>query len=244
MLQSLTETTREAVYGMPAAAWYDLEDQADLDQWMARGDTASARLLSKLRDDQLGQLGDADVHSLPAVEPQVMTRRLQQTDADRFVALPEWGAQPCETTPLTRQIAHPLIQSLLPSYGAGLLTRMVARLLELASLPARLQQLLHELMSGRAAKADAQMEVHGDGESGLGMVEAARGRLIHRVAQADGIIRRYQILAPTEWNFHPEGVVARGLLGLVADNDHLLKHYAGLFINAVDPCVGYRLEVV
>jgi len=244
VLQSLAETTREAVYGMPAATWYALDDQADLDQWMSRGDTASARLLWKLRDDQLGQLGDADVHSLPAVEPQVMTQRLQQTDADRFVALPEWGAQPCETTPLTRQIDHPLIQSLLPCYGAGLLTRMVARLLELASLPARLQQLLHELMGGQAAETDAPIDDHGDGESGLGMVEAARGRLIHRVAQADGIIRRYQILAPTEWNFHPEGVVARGLLGLVADNDHLLKHYAGLFINAVDPCVGYRLEVV
>ncbi|MES9847278.1 MAG: hypothetical protein ABW145_02715, partial [Candidatus Thiodiazotropha sp.] len=59
-----------------------------------------------------------------------------------------------------------------------------------------------------------------------------------------GMISGYQIVAPTEWNFHPRGVVARGLLSLPAQEIDALKRHADLFINAVDPCVGYRLEIV
>jgi len=242
VLQSLAETAREAVYGMPPGAWYAIQELEDLYQWMKHGDTPSARLLLKLRDDGLGRLGDSDINSLPDVEPQVMNQRLQQADADRFVFVPEWDALPCETSPLTRQISHPLIEALRACYGAGLLTRMVSRLLELASIPARLQKIFQALIDGGSY---GEVEsFYGDGASGLGMVEAARGRLIHRVTQQDGVIRQYQILAPTEWNFHPDGVVARGLLGLAAESEHQLRHYAGLFINAVDPCVGYRLEIV
>jgi hypothetical protein len=57
------------------------------------------------------------------------------------------------------------------------------------------------------------------------------------------LIGRYQILAPTEWNFHPEGVLAKGLNQLQADSVELLKQQASLLINAIDPCVGYALQI-
>jgi Ni,Fe-hydrogenase I large subunit len=80
--------------------------------------------------------------------------------------------------------------------------------------------------------------------SGLGMVEAARGRLVHRASVSDNTIERYQILAPTEWNFHPRGVVAEGLMGLACGYESSMREQASLFIGAVDPCVGYSFEFV
>jgi Ni,Fe-hydrogenase I large subunit len=75
-------------------------------------------------------------------------------------------------------------------------------------------------------------------------MEASRGRLIHRVALEGERISRYQILAPTEWNFHPQGVLARGLAGLDVKDPGKFRWQAGLLINTIDPCVGYDLEVV
>lgn len=80
---------------------------------------------------------------------------------------------------------------------------------------------------------------------GIAQVEAARGRLVHRVVIEDGLIKDYQILAPTEWNFHPEGVVAEGLAGIARSGARgaELEALCRLYITAVDPCVGYRLSV-
>jgi Ni,Fe-hydrogenase I large subunit len=78
---------------------------------------------------------------------------------------------------------------------------------------------------------------------GLAQVEAARGRLVHRVEVERGSVRRYQILAPTEWNFHPDGAAARALLNLPAGEAALQRRLAAALINAVDPCIDYDLVV-
>jgi coenzyme F420-reducing hydrogenase alpha subunit len=78
---------------------------------------------------------------------------------------------------------------------------------------------------------------------GLGAAEAARGRLVHAVEVADGLVRRYRILAPTEWNFHPEGAAARGLAQIANSAPAQREWLARLFITAVDPCVGYDLRL-
>jgi hypothetical protein len=81
--------------------------------------------------------------------------------------------------------------------------------------------------------------------AGIGTAEAARGLLLHRVCISDDRIEQYQILAPTEWNFHPQGVVAQGLVAIarggVAGRE--LERLARLYITAVDPCVDYQLSV-
>ena len=79
---------------------------------------------------------------------------------------------------------------------------------------------------------------------GLGIVEAARGRLFHRVGISDGVIKHYQILAPTEWNFHPRGLVVQALQDMPCDYQSSLEQQAGLFVSAVGPCVGYNFEFV
>jgi Ni,Fe-hydrogenase I large subunit len=74
-------------------------------------------------------------------------------------------------------------------------------------------------------------------------VEAARGRLVHRVELEQNVVQRYQILAPTEWNFHPAGTAATLLKQLPANNEADLRQQAELVINSVDPCVRYKVVI-
>jgi Ni,Fe-hydrogenase I large subunit len=71
---------------------------------------------------------------------------------------------------------------------------------------------------------------------------AARGLLLHRVTLQAGQISDYRILAPTEWNFHPQGVVAQALGSLRGDPEWV-ERAAGQLIEAIDPCVGYSLSI-
>jgi Ni,Fe-hydrogenase I large subunit len=57
------------------------------------------------------------------------------------------------------------------------------------------------------------------------------------------MISHYQIIAPTEWNFHPKGVVASSLQQLIVKDKSILRQQAALVINAIDPCVGFELLI-
>jgi hypothetical protein len=81
---------------------------------------------------------------------------------------------------------------------------------------------------------------------GLAWVEMARGLLIHQVALADTapgaapLVRSCQVLAPTEWNLHPEGVAAQALAALPADAPDLPAR-VHLLMAALDPCVPFHI---
>jgi coenzyme F420-reducing hydrogenase alpha subunit len=79
--------------------------------------------------------------------------------------------------------------------------------------------------------------------AGLGWVETARGLLVHAVEVAAGTVRRYRIVAPTEWNFHPRGAFAAGLAGVAVTGEDELRRLVHLAVEALDPCVAYRVEV-
>jgi coenzyme F420-reducing hydrogenase alpha subunit len=59
-----------------------------------------------------------------------------------------------------------------------------------------------------------------------------------------GRISSYQILAPTEWNFHPQGLVKNSLCHLSINHPQQLEKLARLLVNAIDPCVGYDLRIL
>jgi coenzyme F420-reducing hydrogenase alpha subunit len=52
------------------------------------------------------------------------------------------------------------------------------------------------------------------------------------------------LIAPTEWTFHLEDVIAQSLKQLTAANPIDLQRQAELLINAVDPCVQYALHLI
>ena len=64
---------------------------------------------------------------------------------------------------------------------------------------------------------------------------------MHRIGLDGELVTSYRMLAPTEWNFHPRGVVYQALTALDPGDD--LGHLGSLLVEAVDPCVGYDLEV-
>ncbi|MCM5551909.1 hypothetical protein [Pleomorphomonas sp. NRK KF1] len=56
--------------------------------------------------------------------------------------------------------------------------------------------------------------------TGYASVESPRGRLYYSaVVQGDGRLRDARVVAPTEWNFHPDGPFARALVGFRPEGD-------------------------
>ncbi|WP_305792685.1 nickel-dependent hydrogenase large subunit [Sedimenticola hydrogenitrophicus] len=232
---------REQVFGLPPAQWLELEDVAGLLRWAEDNASPAARMLQRVHDNGWSGLGCCPVGALPRLETPFLLEQLQRADAQRFIAAPQLAGECRETTPFTRALGHPLVAAVVAADGSGLLARLTARLVELAGIPGRLRAL--GLSQEETADADPAREPVLPAGNGIAQVEAARGLLVHRVVLQEERIARYQILAPTEWNFHPDGVLAEGLKGLQADSMDDLHQQAALLINAIDPCVGYELRI-
>ncbi len=236
----LTAVLGEAIFGEVPAEWLSRSDMEDLGLWAQRNETLAQTVVEYLVQTGTADAGAADIAPLPQLKPEDLEGMLFGENADAFVARPEWEALPRETTPLSRLISHRLIESVKDRYGYGLLARLTACLIELAEIPERMLSLTDSLAK-EDGKAQAPARQHDNG-TGLGFAEAARGRLVHAAGIADGVVRRYRILAPTEWNFHPGGAAAQGLAGIAAGAPERREALARLFITAVDPCVGYELR--
>jgi hypothetical protein len=83
-----------------------------------------------------------------------------------------------------------------------------------------------------------------DGQ-GLAWVEMARGLLVHQVELEPDVpvVRACRVLAPTEWNFHPAGEVARRISALDATLPAGLRTgQLNLLMAAFDPCVPFEVD--
>ncbi|TVQ92946.1 MAG: Ni,Fe-hydrogenase I large subunit [Chromatiaceae bacterium] len=252
---ALAGLAEELVFGMPAAHWRAaVTDAAALTAWAEAGggpgqgaaaiSGGPAGLVRQLLAADLARFGRNPVVPLPRLGPAAWPRLAAALDgpaADAFIATPTWQEAPAETTPLARQAGTPLVADLIARHGNGLLARLAALLVELAEIAAELAS-----GSGPGLTPDSLPALAPDpaqaGGLGLGLAEAARGLLVHRVQVEGERVLDYRILAPTEWNFHPAGVVAAGLLALAPDVPHR-KALAQLHITAVDPCVDCVLAV-
>lgn len=238
-IERLDEMLASQVFGCTPAQWLRICNVDELDGWTHRTESIAARLLRQVSKEGWQNLGIADGGFLPELPETGLNSRLEANDAGRFIAQPIWNDSVCETTPLARQCDGDLVERLQNEYGNGLMTRLVARLVELANIPEIMRALAEQLGAVASEPYRGELPVG----IGISQVEAARGRLVHRVVMDGGQVQRYQILAPTEWNFHPDGVVARGLKSLRGTGEATLRRKAAMLINAVDPCVGYDLLV-
>lgn len=224
------------VMGDEGAAWPGLADAAGLHDWVASGQGLAQRMLASLVTQGHDALGRSAVGLLPALPDAELAAELGGTAADDFVARPSWQGESGETGALQREAATPLVADLLQQRGNDLLTRLVARLAELHRVIARLESGLAQPV---AAPPGGQ-PLQGDGE-GLAQVDAARGVLVHWLRLEGGKLSGHRILAPTEWNFHPQGALAQGLAGLPAGPG--VEGLARLLVDAIDPCVVCHVEV-
>lgn len=224
------------IYGMPPANWLGLDSADALEAWIARGLTPPAVMLSELLSTT-PCLGSSDVELMPPIGTDalldvVAPAMLREPD---FARTPTWEGAPVETGALARMRSQALVRVIGERCGNSVATRMAARLAELAVL-------LEELDGARPAQSRVQALALGPGE-GLAAVETARGLLLHRVLLTDGRVAEYQIVAPTEWNFHPEGALVRGLAALATDDESVLDQQVFMAVQALDPCVECRIEV-
>ncbi len=227
------------VFEQPVEQWLSLNGEQGLERWILQCRSPAARLLDYVMEQQWSSLGQCDIGALPELGVLELEKRMLGSDVDAFIQAPSWQGACFETDPFTRQMAHPMIAALISNHGNGLLPRLAARLVELASIPGYLRSGL-EMLDRKMQNRDSVRTMPG---TGIAQVEAARGRLVHRVELDGDRVQRYQVLAPTEWNFHPQGVLAQGLKGLAVRDKAVLRRQTELLINAIDPCVGYQLQI-
>lgn len=217
--------------------WLRISDIDDLGHWSSKGNHLIAQSLRTILHNNWETQGCPEGHFLPELDHQQLLERFQSENARHFIAQPDWHGKPFETTTLSRQQSHPLIKNLRQKFQNTLITRWLARLVELAGIPDHLRSLLIKL------KRPDLTPIEQSASLGIAQIEAARGKLIHRVKIEKNRISQYQILAPTEWNFHPRGLIQQSLSRIQASDKAETNRIARLLINAIDPCVGYALRI-
>ena len=193
-----------------------LDDRRSFERWLRTATTPAAVTLRFVDDGGLANFGRCAVMPLSTFDAGVIG----------------------ETGALARLWLHPLITTLRADYGNGLLTRLTARVIESSVLVTELRD---QVSMVSADPGMAPVEIASG--IGLGWVECARGRLIHRLVVADGRVRDYHVLAPTEWNFHPQGCLMYGLAGASVTLGITVRQAVELLITALDPCVGFDLVI-
>lgn len=217
----LAHLLEQHVLGMPPDRFLRLTTLAELQKWISQTSTHAAAYMDEVLQQGWQGLGAVPPHFLPDLPIGELTARLAEP---AYALSPDWLGQPRETGPLARQQSHPLVQSIVAKCGAGLLARLTARLVELAAIPDQIQT--------------DENPVSGTG--GFGVVETARGRLIHAARLQGETVVDYRILAPTEWNFHPKGVAVQALRTLGSSEDKTAR--ARALVEAIDPCVGFDVR--
>lgn len=229
---------RNAVLGEDIDGWlakWHADPESFLVAWAERGATLPARLLKGVS----GMARSLEARSLPllphgdrhALEPLAAAMVAEQD----FETLPNWQGSCCETGTWNRlaNAGRSLKQA-----GSRAWFRLGARVAEAALLARG----THGVLSAGAMQLSPG--------HGIAWCEMARGLLLHRVhiepQEAQNIIADYRIVAPTEWNFHPDGAAAEMLACIPSCSGSreqgLTQWQVNIVAAAFDPCVAFEVE--
>ena len=124
-----------------------------------------------------------------------------------------------ETGPLARAMVNktPIVKNLHRRYKDTLLTRVFARVHEIAQLLDYSKKLLNNLQLDEPS-CTLGLDEHLLDFEGIGVVEAARGSLIHKTSVKNGRIEQYEIITPTQWNLshgtkEEQGIAIEAMVG-------------------------------
>jgi len=127
-----------------------------------------------------------------------------------------------EVGPLARGMIskEPIIKNLHKRYKDSLLTRIFARIYEIGLLLDYSKKLLKGL-DLREESCNFDVNIRPMNFEGVGVVEAARGSLIHKTTVKDGHITNYEIIVPTQWNLsngnkEEQGIAVKAMTGLTS----------------------------
>ena len=166
-----------------------------------------------------------------------------KADAYSWAKAPRHHGRPMEVGAIARQAiaGHPLIADIVArDGGSSVRGRVVARLLEVAILTHVVGGWIRELRLKEAFCLPYAAPAEG---RAAGLVEAARGALGHWLVVRDGQIQRYQIIAPTTWNFSPRdddgapGPLESALAGLEVGERGAKAAAIQHVVRSFDPCM-------
>jgi hypothetical protein len=229
-LEALPDWLATQWLAMPIDDWLARHDE-DPQRWaiewseVQRSASPVAALLWRHRSDAIDAHAPAAALELLASPADTMTRLAERIAAQpRFCAEPDWNGRPAETGPWTRS------QDARAPLPDNAWMRLIARLVDLLRL------------AGPAGSARlAQGALPQGAQSAVAWTEMARGLLVHRVVLDGERVSDCRVLAPTEWNFHPRGVLAQALVPLRGPR---ALAQARCLAAAFDPCVEFRIETV
>jgi len=106
-----------------------------------------------------------------------------------------------ETGPLSRMMAlnFPIIKNMHRRFKDSAYSRVMARIFELAYLLKKASSLATTLTIAESSY-NSVVDISKITASGLGVVEAPRGPLLHKIEIEKGIIESYKIITPTQFN--------------------------------------------
>jgi len=227
----LADIAQRSIYGVAPRAWLALRSAQQIADWSVGSTTQPALLLGRL-EREAGDLGQRAACLLPPVTDALLRElgaRLHEQPG--YARLPDWRGAPAETGALARHADHPLLRAYGCRHGTTVAARMLARLVDLAAL-------LTDTPTAPTVRSLALQP-----GLGIGAAETARGLLVHCAQLAGDRVLSYRILAPTEWNFHPAGSLALGLLQRVAETPEAARRDAAWLVQVLDPCVACRIDV-
>jgi hydrogenase large subunit len=155
---------------------------------------------------------------------------------------PRLAGAPFETGAFARQVVagQPLARALAAREGANVRSRVIGRLVEAARTLIAMEGWVRELEP--TAPWCAQGALPQEGRA-FGLTEAARGALGHWVVVEKGRIARYQIIAPTTWNFSPRdrdgvpGPLETALVGAPVRQGETTPVSVQHIVRSFDPCM-------
>ncbi|WP_022723662.1 nickel-dependent hydrogenase large subunit [Rhodopseudomonas sp. B29] len=165
-----------------------------------------------------------------------------KAEAYSWCKAPRLSGQPIEVGAIARQTVagQPLITDLVTRNGTNVRSRVVARLIETARLALAMEQWTRAL---RLSEPFCNASREAPDGSHVGLVEAARGSLGHWMAVRNGKLERYQIIAPTTWNFSPRdssdvgGPLEQALVGTDVGDAGPRSVAIQHIVRSFDPCM-------
>jgi uncharacterized protein (DUF2237 family) len=228
---------------------------AALREWLARDAAFPVRCLARWRAQ--GRALAAPMHALNLLsdDAELQQQHLRQlakalaTDTG-FTQRPQWQGACAETGPWTRlrhtRHTRHAVESQRPADWSeaclpDTLSHASAKPVDAWTRLAARWQELQDIAAAPALPADATNDpllssgaLHMGAGQAIAWCEMARGLLLHWVQlDAQGAVAQYRVLAPTEWNFHPQGALALALSALDA-RDRAAAHTLAA---AFDACV-------
>lgn len=169
-----------------------------------------------LSDSLLGLSGKA----MPTKLSKINLRYVQESQQGKKIAKAvSYRERLYEVGPLSRAMVNktPIVKSLHKRYKDSILTRVFARVHEIAVLLQKSKELLEGLDINEASCV-LGLELLCDDFEGFGVVEAARGSLLHTIKVKKGKIENYEIVVPTQWNLshgdeNEKGIAIEAMIG-------------------------------